>query len=375
MNKLIFRKLSWDILTFFMVASLGITLIVWVIQAVNFLEVVSEQGHSLKVYFVYTSLNLPKIFSRLLIFIFFISTFYIINKYEENNEILVFWTNGIKKIKFINFILKFSLFFVLLQFLLNFYLVPYSQNLGQMYLKNSSVDFYPKLIAEKKFTNVVKNLTMFIDKYNQNGVLEGIFIKERINKDESKIIIANKGKIIKYNDGFKIKLLNGGITNINSDKIYNLNFNETEYDLSKFTSRTRKYQKLQETDSLILLSCLKMYYYERKKDNVNCKNIVFPLKEVYEEIFQRLINPIYIFFIGLMASSLVIRPKSNKYLKYFKVNIFLSGFLVIILSQISFRFIFKSPIIEFSIIFLPIILVLFYYIFLLLKTKFKLNSL
>ena len=115
MNKLIFRKLSWDILVFFMVASLGITLIVWVIQAVNFLEVVSEQGHSLKTYFIYTTLNLPKIFSRLLIFIFFISSFYIINKYEDNNEILVFWTNGIKKIKFINFILKISFVFVLLQ--------------------------------------------------------------------------------------------------------------------------------------------------------------------------------------------------------------------------------------------------------------------
>ena len=52
MNKLIFRKLSWDILVFFMVASLGITLIVWVIQAVNYLDFVSEDGHSFKVYFI-----------------------------------------------------------------------------------------------------------------------------------------------------------------------------------------------------------------------------------------------------------------------------------------------------------------------------------
>ena len=105
MNKLIFRKLSFDILSFFIISSLSITLIVWVIQAVNFLDIVSEDGHSLKIYFGYTILNLPKIFSRILIFIFFISAFYIINKYEDNNEILVFWTNGIKKINFINFIL------------------------------------------------------------------------------------------------------------------------------------------------------------------------------------------------------------------------------------------------------------------------------
>ena len=83
MNKLIYRKLATDVLSFFIVASLSITLIVWVIQAVNFLDIVSEDGHSLKVYFSYTILNLPRIFSKILIFIFFISAFYIINKYEE----------------------------------------------------------------------------------------------------------------------------------------------------------------------------------------------------------------------------------------------------------------------------------------------------
>ena len=54
MNKLLFRKLSLDIIYFFLTASLSITLIVWVIQAVNFLDIVSEDGYSLKVYFAYT---------------------------------------------------------------------------------------------------------------------------------------------------------------------------------------------------------------------------------------------------------------------------------------------------------------------------------
>ena len=33
---------------------------------------------------------------------FFLSTFYVLNKYEENNEILIFWTFGINKLEFIN---------------------------------------------------------------------------------------------------------------------------------------------------------------------------------------------------------------------------------------------------------------------------------
>ena len=113
MNKLIFRKFSLDIVSFFLIASFSVTFIVWIVQAVNFLDLVSDDGHSLKVYFYYISLNLPKIFSKTIIFVFFISVFYVINKYNNSNELIVFLNNGIKKLKFINFILQFSILFLI----------------------------------------------------------------------------------------------------------------------------------------------------------------------------------------------------------------------------------------------------------------------
>ena len=71
-------------------STLAITLIVWVIQGVNLLDIVTEKGHSISVYFFYSLLNLPKIFSKLLIFTYFLTLFVILNRYEENNEILIF---------------------------------------------------------------------------------------------------------------------------------------------------------------------------------------------------------------------------------------------------------------------------------------------
>ena len=97
MEKLIFRKFFFDIIGFFLIGILCLSLIVWVIQAVNYLDFVSEDGHSFKVYLYYTFLSFPKIFSRLLLFIFFISIFYTILRYEEKNELVILWTNGIKK--------------------------------------------------------------------------------------------------------------------------------------------------------------------------------------------------------------------------------------------------------------------------------------
>ena len=81
MKKLIFKKFAKDVFQFFLLVSISISLIVWVIQAVNFLDIVTEDGHGFKVYFLYTLLSLPKIFSKILPFIYFISLFYIFLKY------------------------------------------------------------------------------------------------------------------------------------------------------------------------------------------------------------------------------------------------------------------------------------------------------
>ena len=144
----------------------------------------------------------------MLVFTYFLTLFIVLTRYEESNEILVFWTNGINKITFINFIGKISLLFVITQLVLTLVIVPYTQNLKQEYLKNSTIEFFPQLIKEKRFSNLSKNLTIFVEKNKRNGFLEGIYIKEKINANESKIIIASKGKLIKNknDETFNFKL-------------------------------------------------------------------------------------------------------------------------------------------------------------------------
>ena len=372
MNKLLYRKLSIDIIYFFLAASASITLIIWVIQAVNFLDIVSEDGHSLRVYFVYSILSLPKIFSRILIFIFFISCFYIINKYEENNEILVFWTNGIKKISVINFILKLSILFIIIQLFFSLYIVPFTQNLSRIYLKNSNVDFLPSLITEKKFINVFKNLTIFVDSYDQNGNIKKIYINEKLNKNSSKIIMAESGKIQKIKDQFSIKLFNGSIINSNENNVYNMNFKETEYDLSNFSSKTVTYQKIQQINSINLFNCVYDFYVNQKKDNKICPR---KIGSITEEIYKRSVIPFYILILSLISSSLLIKPKSNKYLKHYKSFVFLVGFLFIIISQMGSKFVTQNLINDLLILFSPIIFVAMFYITILFKTNFKLKYL
>ena len=372
MNKLIFRKFYLDILSFFLLSSLAITAIVWVIQGVNLLDIVTEQGHSFRVYFIYTLLNLPKIFSKLIIFAYFLSLFVIINRYENNNEILVFWINGINKITFINFIFKISIFFLLVQLIFNVLIVPYTQNLSQKFLKNSSIDFFPKLIQEKKFSKVSKNLNIFVEKYKENGILEGIYIKEKLNNDENKIIISSKGKLIQSNDGYKFKLYKGKIINIDKKGSFNLGFKETVYELDKINFKTRKEIKLGETKTSFLIYCLNKFINSRKDDDKRCgQKDNFLIKDIYEEAFKRIINPSYIIILSLISSLLILKLKVPKFQNYFKFFLFLLGFFIIIFSELSYKFVSMSLNIEILFISMPILFIILFYLIILLKTNFK----
>ena len=91
-------------------------------------------------------------------------------------------------------------------------------------------------------------------------------------------------------------------------------------------------------------------------------------------MFKRFIVPFYIFILSLISSSLILKPKKNFYLKYYKFIIFILGFLVTIISQLSFKFISQSKNIDTLVILTPIFLISFFNIFLLLKTKSKFKT-
>ncbi len=372
MNKLIFRKLYFDIFSFFILSTLAITSIIWVIQGVNLLDIVTEQGHSFKIYFIYSVLNIPKIFSKLIIFTFFLSMFVIINRYEDNNEILVFWVNGIKKISFINFVCKISIIFVFIQFLFNSLIVPYTQNLAQSYLKNSSIDFFPKLIQEKKFSKVSDNLNIFTEKYNENGILEGIYIKEKLKNGGNKIIIARKGELYQTGGGYNFKLLNGKIINIDKKTNFNLGFSETIYELANINFKTRKEIKLSETKSSLLINCLKDNFNQRKEESLRCgKENSFSLKDIYEELFKRVVIPVYIVILSLISCLLILKSKNTKLESFFKFFIFMFGFIIIIFSELSYKLLNSNFQIEIISILMPIIFIFLFYIYIFIKTNFN----
>ncbi len=71
MKKIIFKNISKDYFKFFLLSILSISTIIWVLQAVNYLDFVIEDGHGFLVYLKYTLYSFPRIISRIFPFIVF----------------------------------------------------------------------------------------------------------------------------------------------------------------------------------------------------------------------------------------------------------------------------------------------------------------
>lgn len=348
MKKLIFRNFLKDVTLFLIVASISLTLIVWVIQAVNYLDYISEDGHGLKVYFYYTILSLPKIFFRLLPFLFFISFFFIIIRYEAKNELIIFWNNGITKINFINTLIRYSLIIIFLQLVLGIYVVPKTQDMARSYIKQSSIDYFPSLIKEKSFIDTVSDLTIFVEKKDDKNNLTNIFLKEKTEKNKFQIIHAKKGSIIKINDINYLNLSDGRFINNDNGKNTIFSFKNTRFNLSKFKTKSITYRKMQQVSSLSLINCIKLLKNFDIDINTlsgfSCNENAFGA--IKQELYKRIFIPFNIIILCLIGSFLLIKSKDEFGYLNFKIMVFFFGFLMLIFSEITTRYMGKADNLE-----------------------------
>ena len=369
MKKIIFRKLLSDCLVFSLIALLGISSIIWVFQAVNFLDIMIEDGRNHKIYLLYTLLNFPKIISKVLPFCIFFGFSYVFIKYELRNELIIYWNHGIEKISLINFFFIFSILILILQILLLTYITPKSQEIARGLLRTSDVDYFEGLIKPKKFNDNIKGLTIFAEDKNDNDEFINIYIKKRTNKNKFQVTFAKKGIFEDRGESKVLVLYDGESVNNNNNKVTNFSFAKSDFRLGEMESHFIKHRKLQEQSTLDLINCIKSIYLNQKINLLNC-NQNKP-KNVYKELFKRLVIPFYLPLLILIASiNLIITKENINYLK-FRYSIFLLGIFTIVVSESALGFVGNLFLKNIFFILLPIISILILYFILIYKFKFN----
>jgi len=373
MKKIIFRKLLQDCLTFFFLALFGISTIIWVFQAVNFLDIMIEDGRNYNVYFDYTLLNFPKIISRILPFALFFSFSYTFIKYEANNELIIFWNYGVSKLSVVNFFFCVSILIMFVQILLLSIIVPKSQELARSKLRTSDINYFEGLIKPKKFNDTIKGLTIFAEDKDDNEEFKNIYIKKNNEKKGFQITFAKKG-IFELKGNKRVLVLYDGQTLTQNDQnITNFDFSKSDFGLANMDTHLVTHKKIQEQSTESLIKCMQSILGKKDYNIINC-NKNNP-RNIYKEIFKRLITPFYLPTLILISLLLILTSKENLKYNKNKFSIFFLGFVIIVLSESSLGYIANNLIKNFSILILPIILTLIIYLIFIYKLKLSYKNL
>ena len=365
MKKIIFRKLLLDYMSFFIIALISSGIVIWVFQAVNFLDIMIEDGRSYSVYVSYSLLNFPKIINKLFPFILFFSLYYVTIKYENNNELIIFWNFGINKIQLINFIFKFSIILMVVQLIFSSIIVPKSQDLARSFLRDSTVNFYENFIKPKRFNDTIKKVTIYSEKKDEEGNLYNLYLKKETDEDNFQITYAKKGFFKEFDNMPVLVLFDGETITSKNNEITNFGFSKSDFPINNAkTSTLVTHQKTQELSSYNLLKCMK-FLISSKKNNSNPRILNCTTRNqnnIFKEIYKRFIIPFYILVLCLAPLLVIILSKENsKYLRL-KLITFLTGLFFIIFSETTIRLISESMIKNISISLLPIIFIIILYL-------------
>ena len=363
----IYHNYCLEIIKLFLTILLSLSLIAWTVRAVNFLDLIVENGYSVITYFEYSLLNVFGIITKFIPLSFLLAiTIFILRQIQEN-EFIILWTSGVRKIQIVNLFLFISIIITIFHLIFSIILTPTALNKSRSLLSNQNLTSLLPTFKIQKFTDNFKGLTFIVDSKFENKI-SNIFLHDDSNNlkniisnkeiKSSTTIIAKSGMV----EERQLLLYDGSIiTTKNNFKDDVLKFEKIKIDLSDLTNKKIKKPKIQETSTFKLIGCANNNYFNDK----NCKGDF--KQEIFPTLNRRIVLPFFIPLIALISSLLLVKTKNK--LLFNKISIFGYSFIVLLYAELIIRFTGKSFLITNLFILSPLLLSILTYTYI--KYKFS----
>ena len=138
----IYQNFYLEILKTFFIIVFGLSLIALTVRAVNFLELIVDNGYPVSTYFMYSFLNLFGIAPKFIPLAFLVALTIFIIKHQNDREFLLLWTSGVKKLKIVNLIIFSSISVLVFYLLLSIFLTPYALNKSRQLLGKDQMNSF-----------------------------------------------------------------------------------------------------------------------------------------------------------------------------------------------------------------------------------------
>jgi lipopolysaccharide export system permease protein len=216
-------------------ASLGI---VWIIQALTRINLVTDTGQSIGSFLYLSLLILPAIVPIVMPFAVLIATAQTLNTMNTDSELAVFNAAGAPKLMIYKPIMIVAILAAVITFLIGNLVEPYARQKGRALVSEARADFLSLVIQEGSFRQVDQNVFMQVDERKEGGVLGGLFVADSRDPAFDMIYYAREGSVLKRDDANLLLMADGEIhrRTVADGQVSIVRFTSYAFDLSEFAA-------------------------------------------------------------------------------------------------------------------------------------------
>ena len=303
----------------------SLTSIVWLTQALRFIDFIVNQGVSIVVFLQLTLLLVPSLVLMILPPALFCSVLFVYNKLKVDSELIVMQAAGLSKWKLGIPALQMAAGVTIIAYCIALYVQPVSYSRFrdmQSFLRNNYVSL---LLQEGVFSNPVNGLTVFIRERTKDGVLHGILVHDNRTPDATVTMMAEEARLVETPQGPRFLLINGNRQEVHKGKVSFLTFLNYTMDISLYTkamtARPKDVQEMFLPELLVDDSTL------TPQEN----------RKRYAEAQQRIIWPAYSLCLALVAVAVLLSGQFNRRGHWHRIAIAVVCGIVILFTAIGLR--------------------------------------
>ncbi len=293
LSRYIFRQ---TLFSFLMILG-SLTVLVWLTQALKEFDLVTTKGQAFGIFLLVTLLILPKFISILAPISLFISTIFVLNKLNSDNELVVINAAGASRWRTISPFLFLATLVCIGVIGINMVFMPHTNGMLRGLVTEIRTDVLNLMLREGRFSNPQPDLTFHVRERTQDGALLGLLVNDERDPEQRTTYFAERGRLIRDGDKNYLQMENGSYQIVSDDiaKTQMVTFSQYAFDLSQFEQESTSIYRQPEERSIGFLfnPDADDPFYQARPDKFRA------------ELHNRLYGPIYPFALVMIAIATV----------------------------------------------------------------------
>jgi lipopolysaccharide export system permease protein len=195
----------------FVVTLLSLTLLVWITQALRQFDLITGKGQTLVVFVSITAMLLPFMMQLIAPIALVVALSFVLNKLNSDSEIVVMSASGMPPWRIAQPFLIVACLVSVFVAAMTHWITPSALRSLRIDLTQVRADVLANIVQPGRFISLESGITFHIRERRANGLLEGIFLHDTREAQQTITYLAETGQIVETETGMFLVLDRGSV--------------------------------------------------------------------------------------------------------------------------------------------------------------------